>query len=689
MLFQPTSISPDRLGGIGNGVVSPDSPLVVSWLVNGNSAMTAFQIDLYYNDAESALIYSTGKLTTDCPFYGTDALGNRQFFTYTDTTVDLSTTDEWKMVITQWWSDSDYVAQASPSTFVIKDSPSLFLNVPATVARRDYTFTATYSQAQGDALNWVRWQIAINSEDGRENPLYDSGNIYGTALLECYYDGFFSGTSYCIKCMAETQSGIDIATEWTVFACEYTQTKLVGEVVASCVCDRTGVLVSWDGTRYIYGEADGDYSITDGILTLPEGSTVTWDELNGSQLELETPWYLIYKGTLVKADATLFTATFGSQSVSLTFDLATRTLTLTYEQNGTESTTTWSTVSYDSDITCILTPTQFSLYYKYLGGGLFPAEDLYTSTTLYPSDSVTEMNVSDTFDMTGWTYSQTAINSIVVGGEQQCDFIQVINGNTPGAAAQAAVLAGEYTSASITDGTIFFADFVESLNAGSLYVSGTEIIGWAVYRQQKDNSILMHITNAEIAVDSIYDYSACSQQGAYKYYIFPIGSTKYITSPIVSNEVNPIFWNWSILECSLNDDGSYEVENEFIFGKNLETGSMSNGNAPAVFENFTRYPLVQLSPQRYKSGSLSSYIGNVSNGEYSDTISQREAIDELSNTTNSLFLKNRKGDLWEIRISDAISYDTDDNTREQATTVSLSWVQIADASEVSIIQATS
>ena len=47
MLFQPTSITPDQLGGLGNGIVRSDTPLVVSWLVNGNSAMVAFKIDYY------------------------------------------------------------------------------------------------------------------------------------------------------------------------------------------------------------------------------------------------------------------------------------------------------------------------------------------------------------------------------------------------------------------------------------------------------------------------------------------------------------------------------------------------------------------------------------------------------------------------------------------------------------------
>lgn len=679
MLFQPTSITPDQLGGLGNGIVSPDSPLTVSWLVNGNSAMTAFQIDYYYNNAASTLIRSTGKLTDGCPFYGTDALGNRQFFTYTDTAVNLSTTDNWKMVITQWWSANDYVVQTSPSTFVVKDSPSLLLSVPGTVDRRDYTFTADYSQAQDDALNWVRWKVAINSVNGRANPLYDSGNIYGTALLQCYYDGFFTGTSYCVKCMAETQSGIDLETEWTSFLVSYPTESLTGQAVATqAECQKSAVYVEWNGFRYIYGEASGDYTIDSGILNLPAGSSVTWDEVNGSPMSISPSWYVIGKTTLQKANADILRVTFGTHNIYLRYQLTNRRIQILLDGTVQKNITT---VSYDETLTYIITPTGVALRRDMKTGGLYPTTTRYPANNLYPSDA-TGTGSSSTFS--DLTYTQSPISSIYIGGKQNCDYVQELSNMSE--ALMIEVMNGRY-SPQPTTGTNFLADFVDGLSAGSLYIAGTEIDGWAVYRQQNDNPILMHIANTAMNVNALYDYSACSQQGSYTYYVYPMGTDKYITSPLISNPVAPLFWNWSLLECTYNEEiGYFECVNEFLFGKNLETGSMSNNNKPNILENFTQYPLVQLSPQRYKSGSLQSLIGVICRGEYSDTIDLREAIDSLSNTTNSLFLKNRKGDTWEIRIADSISFDTMDNSRSQATTVSLSWVQIADATETSIIQ---
>ena len=70
MLYQPTNVYPSMTGGLGNGVVDVTKPLKVSWQVNGNSAMTAYQITIYKNDSASTQVMTTSKLTNNCPFYG-------------------------------------------------------------------------------------------------------------------------------------------------------------------------------------------------------------------------------------------------------------------------------------------------------------------------------------------------------------------------------------------------------------------------------------------------------------------------------------------------------------------------------------------------------------------------------------------------------------------------------------------
>ena len=128
-----------------------------------------------------------------------------------------------------------------------------------------------------------------------------------------------------------------------------------------------------------------------------------------------------------------------------------------------------------------------------------------------------------------------------------------------------------------------------------------------------------------------------------------------------------------------------ETVNEEPVVAPMNQTDISNNNAPQILQNFTRYPTVQPSPFNYKTGTLSSLIGTISNGVYSDTVSERNEIMDLSITQNTLFLKSRKGDLMKIRISGAIESGTMDNSAAQAQTVKIPWVEIGDASEARII----
>ena len=195
MLFMPTNVVPDLKSGIGLGVVDATLSLKVSWQVNGDyPVMTGMKITIYLNDKTSTQKYTTGKVTFSSPFYGADALGNLQYYSYTIAASDLSSAgitngNEDKMVITQYYMDGSTeksVTQTSASVFITRNNPSFTLaSIPATVTSSSYTFTVNYSQQQGDTLDWVRYRIAQGSDT--DNPIYDSGNIYGAAVYTSTY----------------------------------------------------------------------------------------------------------------------------------------------------------------------------------------------------------------------------------------------------------------------------------------------------------------------------------------------------------------------------------------------------------------------------------------------------------------------------------------------------------------------
>ena len=89
-LFMPTNITPSTLGALGNGTVDAGQNMTVTWQVDGQNAMTAFEVKILANTAESAQLYDSGKRTDNCPFYGRNAKGDVVVLSYTITAAALA-----------------------------------------------------------------------------------------------------------------------------------------------------------------------------------------------------------------------------------------------------------------------------------------------------------------------------------------------------------------------------------------------------------------------------------------------------------------------------------------------------------------------------------------------------------------------------------------------------------------------
>lgn len=303
MLYQPTNIYPSMTGALGNGVIDANSDLTVSWQVNGNSPMTAFQITIYANNTTSTQLFSTGKLTYGCPFYGVDYAGNVQMFHYTIYQQQLSLAQiengrDYKIVIQQWWSDSDSVIQSSASVFRARSKPVLMVGeIPKPLTTRNFLFTASYTQQQSDALNWFRWQLASIS-NGIYSTIEDTGKIYGSAQLLFNYDGFITGSTYAVRCSVQTENGVEADTGWVNFFVQY-ETKAISGSIKTCQSTKgNGIKVTLPSINDIPGVSTGDVKLQDSYLTIPseQNTSVKWSSKNGAPLSIKQPFDLFCKG---------------------------------------------------------------------------------------------------------------------------------------------------------------------------------------------------------------------------------------------------------------------------------------------------------------------------------------------------------------------------------------------------------
>lgn len=283
------------LGPLGNGVVDANEDFIVSWQVNGNSPMIQYQIQL--NDGTTEWPITK---TLDSPFYGTDYAGNVQMFRANLGTLNsIKNGQSYTMRIRQYWgaSEDESVEQQSASSFITRDRPVVTITNPYDgeyLSNRSVTIEASYSQAQGDTLNWVRWRIGKMPEGWSygELPaeiLEDTGPIYGTAQLQYLFDGIFPGNGYLVQCTVQTQSGMEASSDWFGFYGEES-----GETIDAQITACSG------------GNAGGIR------LTLPEPTSLVPDFfpdvepdtfqgellLNGDDAAYSATWGNPYRGTI-------------------------------------------------------------------------------------------------------------------------------------------------------------------------------------------------------------------------------------------------------------------------------------------------------------------------------------------------------------------------------------------------------
>lgn len=311
-LFQPSHIVPSSLSGLGNGVVAASQNVNITWQVNGNSPMTAFQIDIYTNDANSNLVHSTGLIQSgyELPFYGVDSKGNSQTFSYNpDATwgsLGIVDGNNYKMKITQYWNGTaNSVSQYSEAAFISRTLPVLaMVALPAIVTTVSNQFSASYDQDQGDSINWVRWELSV-VQNGSYEVVDDTGEI-NTALLQYEYDGFMTGNVYAIRATVETRSGVIATTGWQEFSVQYTETEASGAITLQYDSDNECALLSWQKASNIPATTIQGTSIFPlGGLYIADGGQVLWDQVDGDPMAFTAPYSAYWKG-LVKPVAGLY-----------------------------------------------------------------------------------------------------------------------------------------------------------------------------------------------------------------------------------------------------------------------------------------------------------------------------------------------------------------------------------------------
>lgn len=195
-----------------------------------------------------------------------------------------------------------FTAQNAPAAFTTRTVPTLeIFPIVSPLTSASMNFAATYEQAQGDSLNSVRWQLF--NENDLNTPIDDTGVVY-TQVLQYEYNGFFDNTGYRLSCEIETENGIT-ASSSIEFSVQFSNQSYNGDFIAQVLCDEDCIKLSWDGAINIPATAypEDSYSITNGLLVLDEGATITWDKTHAEgaaeeNMDFASPWNMAWAGNI-------------------------------------------------------------------------------------------------------------------------------------------------------------------------------------------------------------------------------------------------------------------------------------------------------------------------------------------------------------------------------------------------------
>lgn len=244
------------------------------------------------------------------------------------------------------------------------------------------------------------------------------------------------------------------------------------------------------------------------------------------------------------------------------------------------------------------------------------------------------------------------------------------------------------------ENTLLLSNFNNNLVAGNSSLTDS-IVGYEVRRKRGSASHTEYVGKiGESGVLNnkkfVIDYAVVNNS-EYTYYLYPSSEKSgsgVVLSPMITDEVKPDWSYWTLLVVDeTEEDNVFYLNKMFKFELNLTEDDMNNNASVTITQNFTKYPTIQYGTSNYWSGSLSSLCGFIScdDVEYVQTPNMINELKALTSDTRRKFLKNTDGDIWEVKVSAPINISTEPNIVPSVKAVKISWCEIGDASNISII----
>nr|DAP33647.1 MAG TPA: hypothetical protein [Caudoviricetes sp.] len=665
MLFQPSHITPSKLTNAGAVISGADTDL--TWQLNGNSAMIGYSYSIYTppaSDGTSTLIKEIDKVTLSTPLYPTDSKGNPQTFStsFTAPTIDQGT--EFYLYIKQYFvvnGVEDSIETMVPAVFTVGEAPSIVLKNSAGTDVSDlgeqifstlYTsFTASVTSKS--PVERVRWQLIrspMNSEEDTfsEYVYDDTGYVY-TGVLS-YQTPFLLKGSYRIIVTAVCTNGLNATTTYDFVINYYSLPDIANSIEISNfdnIANKVTV-VTPSSIQYKARTIGSGQITTDNNLQLANLATVTWDTTSYANIDvplnINPLWRLEWTGTVAPNDNTPFLITNQFEIKRVTNGFLVQETGKPYEYE----------VSFNEALSGAFT-------------GKLGIKGTSMDVVIYAES--TDGTYTAEYEMTD--HSLLNLTLIRLQGNNTAP-LELLTQNI-------SVFMNDFSTAA------FVATFNDGNLTGVLTLTNLDLP--TLLRNEIEAVTSEKFILVQNRIESVVDYSWKSKD-SYAYYVAVVNSQTNNIRYMIEGDVWCKRTNaYALIEAALEEDSdtTYDMVRYWKFGANINSSEITNNNSPSMLTNFTKYRFWQRMQRQGRSGTLSALLSNVQNSSYADTARQMDELYSISESTNTFFLKDTKGNFYEIAISAPVRQTLNLSSVVQQTTVNVAWEEVGDSKGLSVV----
>ena len=231
------------------------------------------------------------------------------------------------------------------------------------------------------------------------------------------------------------------------------------------------------------------------------------------------------------------------------------------------------------------------------------------------------------------------------------------------------------------------------LYSSSIKNLSSPLLGYTIYRQQKGENKLHKVAEVDKDCRKIVDYLVANNT-QYTYIIIPI-TEKELGVASTGSAITTDWFDWSLTSIKEIEPNIYIPEDIWILQLEVTSDDIIQNISTNILYTANKYPKIVTGNNNFATGSLSCYLGNVipikhefnSNLDdyvFNDTVERIKAWNNFVGNGKTCLLKDRKGMIYKVAISDNPYRNYNDELPEQPTTISFSFTEIGNIDNISV-----